>query len=87
MPETKVRGKDIIGKVVVSEESGRKFGVIGDVIFITESGELMNLVLSEPTKQASDLQLSEDDRGRLLIPFSSVRSVGDFVIIAEKDIV
>ncbi len=85
--ETKTRGKSMIGKVIVSEESGRKFGVVGDVIFITESGELMNMVLSEPTRQAADLQLSEDDKGRLLIPFSAVKSVGDFVIIAEKDIV
>ena len=28
--ETKVRGKSMIGKVIVSEESGRKFGVVGD---------------------------------------------------------
>lgn len=83
----KVRGKDLIGKVIVSEETGRKFGVVSDVAFITESGELMNLIVSEPTKHVLDLGLTEDDRGRLLIPFSAVRSVGDFVIIAEKDIV
>jgi len=83
----KVRAKNLVGKVVVSEESGRKFGVVGDVNFITESGELMNIVLTEPTKQALELKLSEDERGRLLIPFSAVKSVGDFIIIAEKDIV
>jgi len=83
----KVRGKQMIGKIIVSEETGRKFGVVGDVVFITESGELMNLVIAEPTKQAQELQLSEDDKGRLLIPFSAVKSVGDFIIIAEKDIV
>lgn len=83
----KVRAKNLVGKVVVSEESGRKFGVVGDVNFITESGELMNIVLTEPTKQALELKLSEDDRGRLLIPFSAVKSVGDFIIIAEKNIV
>ncbi len=87
MVTDRVRGKEMIGKIVVSEESGRKFGVVGDVNFITESGELMNIVIAEPTKQAMELQLSEDDRGRLLIPFSAVRSVGDFVIVAEKDIV
>ena len=87
MATDKVRGKDIVGKIVVSEETGRKFGVIGDVNFITESGELMNLVIVEPTKQASEMQLSEDDKGRLLIPFSAVKSVGDFVIVSEKDIV
>ena len=83
----KVRGKDLVGKIIVSEESGKKFGVVGDVNFITESGELMNLVIREPTKQALELQLSEDDEGRLLIPFSAVKSVGDFIIIAEKNIV
>jgi len=83
----KVRAKDLVGKVIVSEDTGRKFGVVGDVNFITESGELMNIVVAEPTKQTMELKLAEDDKGRMLIPFSAVRSVGDFVIIAEKDIV
>jgi len=83
----KVRAKDLVGKVIVSEDTGRKFGVVGDVNFITESGELMNIVVAEPTKQTLDLKLSEDDKGRMLIPFSAVKSVGDFIIIAEKDVV
>lgn len=83
----KTRGKSLIGRVVVSEETGRKFGVVGDVKFITESGELMNVVVVEPTKHATDLQIAEDEKGRVLIPFSAVKSVGDFVIVAEKDIV
>jgi sporulation protein YlmC with PRC-barrel domain len=82
-----VKAKELIGKTIVSEESGRKFGIVGDVNFITESGELMNIVIAEPTKQASELKLSEDEKGRLLVPFSAVKSVGDFIIIAEKDIV
>jgi len=84
--EDRLRGKDLIGKVIVSEETGRKFGVVGDVSFITESGELMNIIVAEPTKHAVDLQLPKDERGRILIPFSAVRSVGDFVIVAERDI-
>jgi sporulation protein YlmC with PRC-barrel domain len=82
----RTRGKDMVGKVIVSGESGRKFGVVGDVNFITESGELMSVVIAEPTKSALDMNLTEDDNGRMLIPFSAVRSVGEFVIIAEKDI-
>ena len=82
-----VKAKELIGKTIVSEESGRKFGVVGDVNFITESGELMNIVLAEPTRQTADLKLSEDDKGRMLVPFSAVKSVGDFIIISEKDIV
>jgi sporulation protein YlmC with PRC-barrel domain len=82
-----VKAKELIGKTIVSEESGRKFGVVGDVNFITESGELMNIVLAEPTRQTSDLKLSEDEKGRMLIPFSAVKSVGDFIIISEKDVI
>ena len=81
------RGKDLIGKVIVSEETGRKFGIVGDMNFVSESGELLNLVLVEPTKHIGDLTLEKDEQNRLLIPFSSVKSVGDFVIISEKEIV
>ena len=81
------RGRDLLGKVIVSEETGRKFGVIGDINFVAESGELLNLVLVEPTKHISDLSLEKDESNRVLVPFSSVKSVGDFVIISEKEIV
>ena len=80
------RGKDLIGKVIVSEETGRKFGVVGDLNFIAESGELISLVLMEPTKHSNDLNLERDEENKILIPFSSVKSVGDFVIISEKEI-
>ena len=83
----RVRSRELVGKVLVSNESGRKFGVIGDLDFITESGELINMVLVEPTRHASDLKLQQDDKGRTLVPFSSVKSVGDFVIISEREIV
>ena len=81
------RGRDVMGKVIVSEETGRKFGVVGDINFISESGELLNLVLVEPTKHIGDLNLEKDENNRLMIPFSSVKSVGDFIIISEKEIV
>lgn len=80
------RGKDLVGKVIVSEETGRKFGVVGDINFIAESGELLSLVLMEPTKHSSDLNLERDQENKMLIPFSSVKSVGDFVIISEKEV-
>lgn len=82
-----IRGKKMMGKVVVSEEAGKKFGTVGDVSFITDSGELMNIVLTEPTKHISDLQVEMDEQGRHLIPFSAINSVGDFVIVSERDII
>jgi sporulation protein YlmC with PRC-barrel domain len=42
---SKVKAKNLVGKIIVSEDTGRKFGIVGDVNFITESGELMNIVI------------------------------------------
>ena len=82
-----VQGKERIGKILVSDETGKKFGVVGDVSFITESGELMNIVLVDPTKYVAELNVQEDERGRYLVPFSAVKAVGEFIIISEKDII
>ncbi len=85
--EERVRSKELVGKILISEESGKKFGVVGDIDYIIESGELLNLVLVEPTKRISELNLREDDKGRILVPFSAVKSVGDFIIVTETDII
>ena len=79
--------RSMLGKIVVSEETGRKFGVIDDVAFVAESGELMNVLVADTTRSAKELGLPEDEKGRLEIPFSAVKSIGDFIIISEKDIV
>jgi len=86
MAETKVRAADIVGKTIISEETGRKFGVVSNIDFITESGELLNVIVDQPTKHLSDLNLKSDGKGRSLIPFSAVKSIGDFVIISENEL-
>ena len=87
MAETKVRAADIVGKTIISEETGRKFGVVSNIDFITESGELLNIIVEQSTKHLADLNLKSDDKGRMLIPFSAVKSIGDFVIISENELV
>ena len=87
MPDAKIRAGDVVGKTIISEETGRKFGVVTNVDFVTESGELMNIVVDQATKHLTDLNLKSDDRGRMLIPFSSVKSIGDFVIISENELI
>ncbi len=87
MAETKVRAADIVGKAIISEETGRKFGIVNNIDFITESGELLNVIVEQPTKHLSDLNLKADDKGRLLIPFSAVKSIGDFVIVSENELI
>lgn len=86
MKETKVRARvELTGRPVISEDTGRKLGRVGDVSFISETGELMSLVLVEPTPTTKELNLETDDKGNILIPFSAVRTVSDFVIVSEKD--
>ena len=87
MVETRVRAKNIVKKTVISEETGRKFGVVGNVDFITESGELLNIIIENPTPHLKELNLKSDDRGRFLIPFSAVRSIGDFIIVSENELI
>ena len=85
--ETRIRAGDVVGKTIISEETGRKFGIVTNVDFVTESGELMNIVVDQPTKHLTDLNLKTDDKGRMLVPFSSVKSIGDFVIISENELI
>ena len=86
MAEQRVRAADIVGKAIISEETGRKFGIVSNIDFVTESGELLNLIVEQPTRHLADLNLKSDEKGRLLVPFSSVKSVGDFVIVSENEL-
>jgi len=87
MVETRVRAKGILKKFVISEETGRKFGIVGNVDFITESGELLNIIIEDATTHLKQLNLKGDEKGRYLIPFSAVKSIGDFVIVSENELV
>jgi sporulation protein YlmC with PRC-barrel domain len=78
--------KELIGKTIVSK-SGKRFGELGDIIFETKSGELIHMILSNPTPYALKLEMEKDKEGNILIPFSAVIAVGDFMVIAEEDII
>ena len=86
MEDEKIFSKQLVGKSVVSK-TGKKFGAVGDIVFETHSGELINLVLASPTQYADKLELEKDKQNKTLIPFSAVVAVGDFVVIAEEDII
>ena len=64
--EDKKFSKQLIGKTVVSK-TGKRFGEVGDLIFETRSGELIHLVLHNPTSYTAKLELEKDkkrERGR-----------------------
>jgi len=86
MPEEKKPAKDLLGKTVVSK-TGKRYGEVGDIIFETRSGELIHLVLKNPTPYVEKLELEKDKDGNPLIPFSAVIAAGDFLVVSEEDII
>ncbi|MBT3583216.1 PRC-barrel domain-containing protein, partial [Candidatus Woesearchaeota archaeon] len=56
MPEEKKFSRDIVGKTIVSK-TGKKFGVVGDLVFETRTGELIYILLSNATEFAGNLNL------------------------------
>lgn len=78
--------KEMQAKTVVSE-GGRMFGKVLDITADLTTGEMINVVV-EPTKYivAHLEDLVRDKTGRLLLPFSAVTAVGDFVLINEQDV-
>ncbi|HLD06500.1 MAG TPA: PRC-barrel domain-containing protein [Candidatus Nanoarchaeia archaeon] len=84
--EDKKFSRQIIGKTIVSK-TGKRFGEVGDVIFESGSGELIHMVLVNPTSYTEKLELERDKTNNLLIPFSAVIAVGDFMVISEEDII
>lgn len=84
--EEKRFARELIGKTVVSK-TGKKFGEVGDIIFEVKSGELIHMVLINPTPYSEKLELEKDKTGNVLIPFSALMAIGDFMVIAEEDII
>ncbi len=77
---------EILGKTVVTKQ-GKKLGVVRDIIFETRTGELIQIVLTNPTSYATNLSLERAKDSRdLLVPFSAVIAVGDFVVVSEEDL-
>lgn len=84
--EDKKFSKQLIGKTVVSK-AGKRFGEVGDIIFETRSGELIHLVLQNPTSYTDKLELEKNKESQILIPFSAVIAIGDFMVVSEEDII
>ena len=84
--DEKKYSRQLMGKIVVSK-TGKRFGEVADITFETRTGELLQIVLRNPTGYTEGLELERSPNGELLIPFSSVMAVGDFVVVAEEDII
>jgi sporulation protein YlmC with PRC-barrel domain len=77
--------KEILGKHVVTKE-GKKLGVVKDITFETRTGELIHLILKEPSPYTTQLNLETSQDREILIPYNSIIAVGDFVVVSEEDL-
>lgn len=75
--------KEIVGKLVVTKE-GKRIGAVTDVSFEARTGELIHLLVGSATPYGSSLNV-ESREGSLLVPYSAILAIGDFVVVSEED--
>ena len=76
----------ISGKLIVTKE-GKRLGFVKDITFETKSGELINLIVKDSTPYTRNLNLEKTSANELLIPYSAIIAIGDFVIVSEEDLI
>jgi len=77
--------KEILGKLIVTKE-GKRLGMVKDITFETKTGEVIQIVVRDPTPYVRNLNLESNNGKELLIPYNSIIAIGDFVVISEEDI-
>ena len=77
--------KELLGKLVVTKE-GKRLGLVKDITFETRTGELIQIVIKEPTPYVKNLNIEKTKQKEALIPHSSIVAIGDFVVVSEEDL-
>ena len=78
--------KEVVGRLVVTKE-GKRLGFVKDINFETRTGELIQIVLREPTAYARSLNLEVSQDKDVLVPYNTIIAIGDFVVISEEDLI
>lgn len=86
MQDNKNAFRTILGKMIVTKE-GKRLGFVKDITFETKSGELINLVVKDATPYTRTLNLEGSSSNELLVPYSAIIAIGDFVIVSEEDLI
>ena len=76
---------EFVGRMVVTKE-GKRLGQVNDITFETRSGELIHLLVKNPTGYSQNLNLERTNKGELLVPHNSIMAIGDFVVVSEEDL-
>ena len=86
MQDNKHIFSSLLGKMIVTKE-GKRLGFLKDITFETRSGELINIVVKDATPYTKNLNLERTNSNELLIPYSAIIAIGDFVIVSEEDLI
>jgi sporulation protein YlmC with PRC-barrel domain len=85
MDNEKRHSSQLIGKKVVSK-SGKEYGIVSNIIFEVRTGEILQIALRHSTGYCEGLDLERSKQGEPLIPFNAVAAIGDFIVVAEEDL-
>ncbi len=77
---------ELLGKHVVTKE-GKRLGMVKDITFEARVGELIQLVVKDPTPYIKNLNLEVTKDKEVLIPYSAIIAIGDFIVISEEDLI
>ncbi len=86
MDDERRTSRQLIGKKVVSK-TGKVFGEVSNIVFETRTGELLQLVLRNTTGYCEGLDLERTKQNEVLLPYGSVVALGDFIVVAEEEII
>ena len=78
--------REMVSKLVVTKE-GKRLGMAQDITFETKTGELIHIVLKDPTPYARSINLEKTEEGETLIPYNAIIAIGDFIVVSEEDLI
>ena len=78
--------REILNKFIVTKE-GKRLGLVKDITFETKTGELIHVVLRNPTPYTNQINLERSNQNEVLIPYNSIIAIGDFVVVSEEDLI
>ena len=78
--------KEILNRPIVTKE-GRKLGAVKDITFESRTGELIHIIVKDPSPHLSQLNLERSQANEILIPYNAIIAIGDFVVVSEEDLI
>lgn len=84
--EKRIDPKDLIGMNIMTK-SGKKLGTLKDFIFDIKSGEVIHMVITNPTSHARDLNLEQTKNNEFLVPWNSLLSIADVIVVNDEDLI